>query len=94
MQSRLRIRTPLFQTKFRKSSSKKFLPNIWMSLLQLVTNQHTTPCADANIQSKLRSLQFKPIQARTRDLSTGENVQKWTRYFLLFFRTRPSDNYG
>ena len=21
-----------------------------------------------------------------RDLSTGENVQKWTRYFLLFFR--------
>ena len=22
---------------------------------------------------------------------TGENIQKWTRYFLLFFPTRPSD---
>ena len=29
----------------------------------------------------------------TRNLSTGENVQKWTRYFLLFFPTRPSDEY-
>ena len=28
-----------------------------------------------------------PIQARTRNLSTGEYVQKWTRYFLLFFLT-------
>ena len=28
---------------------------------------------------------YLPIQARTRDLSTGENVQKWTRYLLLFF---------
>ena len=35
----------------------------------------------------------KPIQARTRNLSAGENVQKWTRYFLLFFPTRPSDEY-
>ena len=34
-----------------------------------------------------------PIQARTRNLTTGENVQKWTRYFLLFFSTRPSDKY-
>ena len=34
-----------------------------------------------------------PIKARTRNLSTGENVQKWTRYFLLFFPTRPSDEY-
>ena len=34
-----------------------------------------------------------PIQARTRNLSSGENVQKWTRYFLLFFLTRPSDEY-
>ena len=24
---------------------------------------------------------------------TGEKVQKWTRYFLLFFPTRPSDEY-
>ena len=24
---------------------------------------------------------------------TGENVQKWTRYFLLFFSTRSSDEY-
>ena len=31
------------------------------------------------------------MQARTRNLSTGENVQKWTRYFVLFFPTRPSD---
>ena len=30
---------------------------------------------------------------RTRNLSTGENVQRWTRYFLLFFSTRPSDEY-
>ena len=29
--------------------------------------------------------QPQPIQARTRNLSTGENVQKWTRYFLLLF---------
>ena len=26
-------------------------------------------------------------------MSTGENVQKWTRYFLLFFPTHPSDEY-
>ena len=26
-------------------------------------------------------------------LSTGENVQKWTRFFLLSFPTRPSDEY-
>ena len=26
------------------------------------------------------------LQARTRDLSTGKNVQKWTRYSSLFFR--------
>ena len=26
-------------------------------------------------------------------MSTGENDQKWTRYFLLFFPTRPSDEY-
>ena len=30
---------------------------------------------------------------RARDLSTGEKVQKWTHYFLLFFPTRPSDEY-
>ena len=35
----------------------------------------------------------KPIQAMTRNLSTGENVQKWTRYIILFFSTRPSDEY-
>ena len=27
-------------------------------------------------------------------MSTGENVQKWTSYFLLFFATRPSDEYN
>ena len=27
----------------------------------------------------------QPIQARTRTFSTGENVQKWTRFYLLFF---------
>ena len=32
-----------------------------------------------------------PIQARTRNLSIGENVKTWTRYFLFFFPTRPSD---
>ena len=26
-------------------------------------------------------------------MSTGENVQKWTRYFLLLFPTRPSNEY-
>ena len=26
----------------------------------------------------------------TRDLFTGGNVQKWKRYFILFFPTRPS----
>ena len=33
------------------------------------------------------------MQARTRNLSTGEFGQKWTRYFILFFPTRPSDEY-
>ena len=27
------------------------------------------------------------------NVSVAENVQKWTRYFLLFFPTRPSDEY-
>ena len=27
------------------------------------------------------------------NLSTGENVKKWTRFFLHFFPTRPSDEY-
>ena len=36
---------------------------------------------------------IQPIQARTRNLSTGENVQKWTHFFLLFFPTCLSDEY-
>ena len=53
-----------------------------------------------NPQSAQRkSLKYKiflisePIKTRTRNLSTGENVQKWTRYFLLLFPTRSSDEY-
>ena len=39
-----------------------------------------------NFQTHIESTASFYIQASTRVLSTGENVQKWTRYFLLFFR--------
>ena len=36
------------------------------------------------LENMSRKFYSQPIQARTRNLSTGENVQKWTSYFLLF----------
>ena len=50
--------------------------------------------ADAQFQLMGTSEWVRALtDTRTGKLSTGENVQKWTRFSLLFFPTVPSDEY-